>query len=204
MIDQQKLHYFPTTAISDGQNGRGYIAGNIQAIEYHHTLVGRAITVSLPVGENAAVLDAIKACQKGDVLVVDAKGDMNRAVAGDFVISLMQKLGVAGLIVDGVIRDIESVKALDFPVFCKGTTAVAGVKNGGGLVNIPISIGQTVVTPGDFIFADADGVVVVPQEDIFEVVERTKAKLESDAKRESDVLSSIGAARAYLEKMTSE
>lgn len=194
------IPYYPTTAISDGQNGNGYVASAIRGIRNDFTLVGRAITVQLPVGENAAVLEAIQKAQPGDVLVVNAKGDRHRAIAGDFVIAMMQKVGIAGLVVDGVIRDLEAVRALNFPVFCRGTTAVAGVKNGGGTVNIPITLGEAVVHPGDYIFADVDGVIVVPQKNFQEVIKKTKAKIASDEKREKKVLVSKVSVLAYLEK----
>lgn len=192
------IKYIPTTAISDGQNGRGFLAGGIAAINPSYKLCGKAITVSLPVGENEAILKALLIAESGDVLVVDAKGDINRAIAGDFVVSMMQKVGLAGVIIDGVIRDIEHIRALDFPVFCKGTTTAAGVKNGGGQVNVPIAIGEGVVSPGDYIFADADGVVVVPSNDIVRVIEKAQAKIASDVAREAIVLESKETVLNYL------
>lgn len=93
------------------------------------------------------VLKAIKEASPGDVLVVDAKGESYRAVAGDFVVSLAQKLGIAGIIVDGVIRDLIGVRSLNFPVFSKGTTVAASFKNGAGEINVPISCGGVSITP---------------------------------------------------------
>ncbi|MBQ0139913.1 MAG: RraA family protein [Kurthia sp.] len=200
MKKESVVSYYPTTAISDGQSGNGFAAGAIHPIRSDLTLVGRAVTVQLPIGENGAVLQAIKLAKGGDVLVINAKGDRHRAVAGDFVISMMQKVGIAGLVVDGVIRDIEAVRALKFPVFCKGTSAVAGVKNGGGKVNIPIALGEAVVHPGDYIFGDVDGIMVVPANDIDEVLEKTKRKMASDKAREETVLATKKAVLAYLDK----
>lgn len=200
MKKERMVPYYPTTAISDAQDGNGFAAGAIHPIRSDLTVAGRALTVQLPVGENKAILQAIQMANLGDVLVVHAKGDRHRAIAGDFVISMMKKVGIAGLVVDGVIRDIEAVRALKFPVFCKGTTAVAGVKNGGGKVNVPIALGEAVVYPGDYIFADVDGVVVVPANDIDAVMEKAKSKMTSDIEREKKVLSSKKAVIAYLEK----
>lgn len=200
---KKEIHttYFPTTAISDGQNGAGYVGGAIHAIRNDYTLAGRAVTVNLPVGENGAILEAILQAKAGDVLVVNAKGDRNRAIAGDFVIAMMKKVGIAGLVVDGVIRDLQAVRALNFPVFCKGTTAVAGVKNGGGMINVPIAIGNVAVRPGDYIFADVDGVVVVPKENLGEVLGKTKEKIVSDEKREAAVLQSKATVLKYLQQV---
>lgn len=193
------IQYIPTSAVSDGQNGRGFVGGGIRAIDANTKLFGKALTVSLPIGENEAVLQALLIAEAGDVLVVDAKGDMNRAIAGDFVVSMMQKVGLAGLVVDGVIRDKEPIKALNFPVFCKGTTVAAGVKNGGGQVNIPIAIGEVVVNPGDYIFGDADGVIVVPSTDMEEVFENAQIKIVSDEGREEKVLQSKATVLNYLQ-----
>lgn len=194
--------YKPTTAISDGQNGEGFVAGGIQAISNGFQLFGRAVTVKLPVGENGAVLQAILAAKPGDILVVDAKGDMNRAIAGDFVIQMMQLAGVGGLVVDGVIRDVEAVKNLHFPVFCKGITAVAGVKNGGGKVNTPVAIGGVSVAPGDYIVGDDDGVMVIPQASIEKVMAKTSDKMKRDEERERLVLQSQDTVRDYLKNVT--
>jgi 4-hydroxy-4-methyl-2-oxoglutarate aldolase len=101
--------------------------------------------------------------RSSDILVVDANGDQYRAIAGDFVVGMAQTLGIGGLVVDGVIRDIIGVKALNFPVFLRGTTVAASSKAGVGEVNVPISCGGVSVNPGDIIVADADGVVVIPQ-----------------------------------------
>ena len=89
-------------------------------------------------------------------------------------------------------------------MFCKGTTAVAGVKNGGGRVQVPVAIGEVAVQPGDYIFGDADGVIVVPQSNIDEVLERTQAKIQSDTEREESVLQTEETVRAYLAKVTSK
>jgi len=148
------------------------------------------------------VLEAIRAANEGDILVIDAKGNTNRAVAGDFVISLAKGIGVQGFVVDGVIRDIAAIRELDFPVFSLGTTVAAGNKNGGGKVNIPISIGGVTVHPGDYIIGDVDGVVVVPQEDAERIVMAAEAKLEKDEVRAQEAhVNGKESILAYLDKV---
>src|SRR5690625_7175139 len=93
------------------------------------------------VGDNLAVLKAIKEAKAGNIIVVDAKGDTYRAIAGDFVVGMMQTLELGGLVVDGVIRDLIDIKKLNFPVFSKGTTVSSGGKNGPGETNVSISCG---------------------------------------------------------------
>lgn len=172
--------HLPTTAVSDATGGHTNLRSDIKPLAGHYKIAGRAVTVRLPDGENGAVLEAIRAAQEGDILVIDAKGNTNRAVAGDFVLSLAKGIGVQGFVVDGVIRDMAAIRELDFPVFSLGTTVAASNKNGGGQVNVPIAIGGVSVRPGDYIIGDVDGVVVVPQEDAERIVAAAEVKLEKD------------------------
>lgn len=137
---------------------------SIKPLKEEYILSGRAFTVKMPVGDNAAVLKAIRTAKPGDILVIDAKGDEYRAIAGDFVVGMAKTLELGGIVADGVIRDMKGIKELDFPVFCKGTTVAASGKAGVGELNVPISCGGVSVKPGDIIVGDADGVVVVPME----------------------------------------
>lgn len=199
---QQRFYDLPTTAISDATGGHTNIAGGIKPLADHFKIAGRAVTVRLPDGENGAVLEAIRAAQPGDILVIDAKGNTNRAVAGDFVISLAKGIGVQGFVVDGVIRDIAAIRELDFPVFSLGTTVAAGNKHGGGKVNVPVAIGGVPVQPGDYIIGDVDGVIVVPQEDAEKIADGAEAKIVKDEAREQEALSNgKESIIAYLDKV---
>ncbi|MGE7094016.1 RraA family protein [Lysinibacillus sp. NPDC048646] len=194
--------HLPTTAISDATGGHTNLRSDIKPLADHFKIAGRAITVRLPDGENGAVLEAIRAANEGDILVIDAKGNTNRAVAGDFVISLAKGIGVQGFVVDGVIRDIAAIRELDFPVFSLGTTVAAGNKNGGGQINVPIAIGGVTVRSGDYIVGDVDGVLVVPQEDAARIVAAAEAKVEKDEVRAQDAHSNgRESIIAYLDKV---
>ncbi|MCR6525351.1 RraA family protein [Lysinibacillus capsici] len=196
------FQHLPTTAISDATGGHTNVRSDIKPLADHFKVAGRAVTVRLPDGENGAVLEAIRAANEGDILVIDAKGNTNRAVAGDFVISLAKGIGVQGFVVDGVIRDIAAIRELNFPVFSLGTTVAAGNKNGGGQVNVPIAIGGVTVYPGDYIIGDVDGVIVVPQQDAEKIVVAAEAKLEKDEKRAQEAhANGKESIIAYLDKV---
>ncbi|MCM3055429.1 RraA family protein [Caldibacillus thermoamylovorans] len=199
----KQFYDLPTTCISDALNGMNNLDPSIKPLQDSYKVAGRAFTVKIPAGDNTMVLKAIKEASPGDVLVVDAKGESYRAVAGDFVVSLAQKLGIAGIIVDGVIRDLIGVRSLNFPVFSKGTTVAASFKNGAGEINVPISCGGVSITPGDIIVGDADGVVVIPQADAEKVLEKALAKLKKDEQREAWALQDEASARKYLEDLFS-
>ena len=162
---EQRLLAIPTTAISDATGGHTNVAATIKPIADHFKIAGRALTVRLPDGENGAVLEAISKARKGDILVIDAKGNTNRAVAGDFVMQLAQGVGVQGFVVDGVIRDLATARTIDFPVFSLGTTVAAGNKNGGGVVGVPVAIGGVVVESGAFaeVLPGVDGLIHISQ-----------------------------------------
>ncbi|MED1796267.1 RraA family protein [Brevibacillus nitrificans] len=195
-----KYQSVPTTCISDTMQGLHNMDSSIKPLKEEYHLAGRAFTVKMPVGDNLAVLKAIREAQPGDVLVIDAKGDTYRAIAGDFIVGLAKTLGIQGIVVDGVIRDIVGIKQLDFPVFCKGTTVAASGKAGWGELNVPISCGGTSVQPGDIIVGDADGVVVIPQAQEEEILQQALDKLVKDQEREASVSGNPEAVRAYLDK----
>lgn len=199
---EQRLLALPTTAISDATGGHTNVAASIHPLADHFKIAGRALTVRLPDGENGAVLEAISKASKGDILVIDAKGNTNRAVAGDFVMQLAQGVGVQGFVVDGVIRDLAAARAIDFPVFSLGTTVAAGNKNGGGAVGVPVAVGGVVVQSGDYVIGDIDGVIVVPQADIEKVMEAAEQKVQKDEAREQEALhNGEQSIRAYLAKV---
>ncbi|MFC7687530.1 RraA family protein [Ureibacillus sp. GCM10028918] len=204
-IIQQRLFGLPTTAISDAIGGYTNVASSIKPLSDHFKIAGRALTVRLPDGENGAVLEAISKAQKGDVIVIDAKGNTNRAVAGDFVMSLAKGVGVQGFVVEGVIRDLAAVRESNFPVFSLGTTVAAGFKNGGGAVGVPVAIGGVTVHPGDYIVGDLDGVVIVPNKEVERIASKAEDKMRKDELRESVALSGgESSIRAYLDKVLSK
>lgn len=195
----ERLAALPTTAISDATGGHTNVAALIKPLADHFKIAGRARTVRLPDGENGAVLEAISKAEKGEILVIDAKGNTNRAVAGDFVMQLAQGVGVQGFVVDGVIRDLAAAREINFPVFSLGTTVAAGNKHGGGAIDVPVSIGGVVVQAGDYVIGDIDGVIIVPQNDVEKIIEAAEVKVAKDEAREHEALhNGEESIRAYL------
>lgn len=189
----------PTTCISDALEGLNNLHPAIKPLKEVYKIAGRALTVKIPVGDNLAVLKAIRSANLGDILVVDAKGDQYRAIAGDFVVGMAQILGLGGIVVDGVIRDM--IKALNFPVFSRGTTVAASGKAGVGEINVPVSCGGVSINPGDIIVGDADGVVVIPQAMEQEVLTKSLEKLEKDQIREAGISGNREAILKHLDQL---
>ncbi|MDN3016021.1 RraA family protein [Paenibacillus sp. BSR1-1] len=199
-----KFRNIPTTCISDAMEGLNNLHPSIKPLKEEYKLAGRALTVKIPVGDNLAVLKAIREAKPGDILVVDAKGDQYRAIAGDFVVGMAQTLGISGIVVDGVIRDIVGIQQLNFPVFSKGTAVAASGKAGVGEINVPISCGGTAVNPGDIIVGDADGVVVIPQTIEQKVLTKSLDKFKKDQAREAAITGNREAIIKYLDEMLSK
>lgn len=128
-------------------------------------VVGPAITVKVPTGDSLMLRKALELAQAGDVIVVDGRGDTTRALWGGNRSLLAVSKGVAGLIVDGAVRDAEEAQDAGFPVFARALQPMASSSIGPGEVNFPIACGGVVVNPGDIIVADAEGIAVIPPAD---------------------------------------
>jgi len=136
----------------------------IRAVWTGARLAGPAFTVQTPPGEHPSVRRAADEAPAGAVIVVDGGGAVDRALWGDKLSKLALERGVAGLVVDGAVRDVEGIEALGFPVFAAGVTPTPPRRDRTGKVGAPVTCGGLTVRPGDFVVGDRDGVVVVPAE----------------------------------------
>lgn len=144
-------------------------------------MVGPAFTVKCRAGDNLALHAALNYCNEGDVLVVSNEEDDTRALMGEVMMAYLYLVKkVAGIVIDGPIRDIDEIGKWDFPVYCTGTTPGGPYKEGPGEVNVPIACGGISVNPGDIILADPDGVIVIPRNDAAITLEAAKKFQEQD------------------------
>lgn len=125
-------------------------------------LCGTAITVRVPPGDNLMVHKAIDMARPGDVVVVDAAGDLTNAIIGERMVTVAQAKGLAGFVIHGAIRDLDHLQSCGFPVFACGVTHRGPYKNGPGEINYPIAINGMVIMAGDVIVGDGDGLVCLP------------------------------------------
>ena len=129
-------------------------------------LLGTAFTIKVPEGDNLMFHKAMDMAQPGDVFVIDAGGSASRSIFGELMVTYCHSRGVAGIVVDGSIRDSEAIGQMeDFPVYAIGVTPNGPYKNGPGEINTPVTVGGIVVRPGDILVGDADGVIVIRPED---------------------------------------
>ncbi len=177
------LRDFPTPAISDQMNRLYTMTSGIRVLtDPSHLLVGPACTVKCYPGDNLMVHKALDVARPGDVVCVDATSSGATAVLGDLVSTKARHRGIAGFIVDGLIRDLPGIQALgDFPVFARGVTPIGPLHRGPGEINYPVSVGSIVVHPGDIVVADLNGIVVVPRDTIDEIVMRLQRRAEAES-----------------------
>jgi RraA family protein len=140
------------------------------------TMAGTAVTVRCRGGDNLVVLRAFDHCRPGDVLVVDAGGDLSNAVLGGIMTAGAQMLGLAGVVVDGAIRDLAEIRERTFPVYARGVNHRGPYKNGPGEINVPVSIGGMVVQPGDIIVGDQDGLLAFPASEAAAIIDKALAQ----------------------------
>lgn len=174
---------FETPAISDQMNRLYTMEPAIRVLtDPQARLIGPALTVKVFPGDNLMVHKSLDIAKPGDVIVVDAGSSTMNAVLGDLISTKARHRGVAGFIVDGLIRDLPAILELgDFPVFARDVTPIGPLHRGPGEIGGAISAGGIVVNPGDVIVADLNGVVVVPRLDVESVLADVQAKAAGEA-----------------------
>lgn len=146
--------------------------------------VGSALTVKGRGGDNLMLHQALNMAQAGDFIVVSNEGEASRSLIGEVMMAYLHDFKkVAGIVLDGPIRDIDEIGKWDFPVYATGTTPGGPYKEGPGEINVPISCGEIAVNPGDVIVGDPDGVIVIPRRDAPQVLEDARKFRDSDEKK---------------------
>lgn len=159
-----------TPNVSDAQHRGGAMDG-LTPLQQGVKIAGPAVTVRTYPGDWAKPVEAIDACQPGDILVIDA-GGRPPAIWGELATESCLQKGLAGVVIDGAIRDVDAIRALGFPAWARHQCPNAWEPKGFGEINTPIRCGGQAVRPGDWIVADDSGLVVVPQEKAQEVANR--------------------------------
>jgi len=178
----------PVAAIGDAMSRN---VGTVGLRQYHArldtTMCGPAFTVRVRPGDNLMIHKALMMVQPGDVLVIDGGGDVTQALVGGLMRTTCVARRIAGLVIDGAVRDLTEWAEDGMPVFAKGHTHRGPSKDGPGEINVPISCAGLAVLPGDLVVGDADGVIAVPKGQAAEVLVRTREHLEKEARiRESN------------------
>ena len=196
MTNLKKFAKLAAATVYEATGKRGDMAPAIRQMVPGTRLFGPAFTVRCLPGDFAAVLRAIDRAQRGDVLVIDAGGSDRVTALGGTSSLAAKRRGLAGAIVNAACRDIDEIRALRFPVYALGTSVRGTLKNHPGWLQVPVSVGGTIVEPGDFVLGDADGVVVIAKDRIAQVAKSAHDQRATERSRERKV--SAGASLVKL------
>ena len=205
MPDKEVMMQFKTIPASNtcdvmGRNAAMNPRIRLMSSPKDQMMVGPALTVKTRAGDNLALHAALNMAQEGDVIVVTNEGDTTRALIGEVMMAYLRYTKkVAGIVIDGPIRDIDEIGQWDFPVYATGTTPGGPYKEGPGEINVPISCGEISVNPGDIILADPDGVIVIPRKDAPQILEDAK-KFQAADESKLEAAKNGTANRAWVEK----
>lgn len=179
----QRFAGIPVANISDCMARMPAAGAAVRPLHDGTPLLGVAFTVKTRPGDNLMVHKALDMASDGDVVVVDAGGDLTNAITGELMAAYAQRRGIAGLVVHGAVRDCDALRRSSFPVFAAGVTHRGPYKNGPGEINVSIAIGGMVIQPGDLIAGDGDGVICVPYEAVDPVLDAALDKQAAEVKQ---------------------
>ncbi|MEX0152898.1 methyltransferase [Microbacterium sp. LMI1-1-1.1] len=184
------LAALPVANIGDSMDRLNVVDAGIQAVWRGAAVAGPAFTVEVAGGDNAGIHAAISQVPAGAVLVVNGHGVTDRALIGELIAERLRKVGCAGFVVDGAVRDVGDLEEMGFPVFARSSSPAGPYKNGPFRVGVPIALGGVVVTPGDVVVGDGDGLAVVPAAEAEAVLERARRKNADESEIRRGILAS--------------
>ena len=179
----QRFAALPVANVSDSMYRMTAAGPELRPMHASGGMAGVALTVKARPGDNLMLHKAIDMAVPGDVIVMDAGGDLTNAVMGELMLAYAVKKGVAGFVLNGAIRDADAFVATNLPTFAAGVTHRGPYKDGPGEINVPVSLGGMVVMPGDIVIGDNDGVLAVPQAESEAILARTEAKQDAETRQ---------------------
>ena len=179
------LQSMPTATVWEAAGKIGDVHPRIKLLVLGARLAGPAFTVKIFPGETYGVLRAIEAAPTGSVIVVDCGGEERGVCWGATSTLAAQLKGLAGCVTNGTVRDLAEIQEMKFPIFATGTSLRAGLRGHQGWLDVPVSIGEVPVYPGDIVIGDLDGVVIVPANRVEEVAALAVKQREKENDRET-------------------
>jgi RraA family protein len=177
----------PLANISDSMARMSAGGPRLRPMHGGGAMAGPALTVKARPGDNLMVHKALDLAEPGDVIVVDAGGDLTTAIFGELMAAHAIARGVGGIVIDGSIRDSATLRAQSFPVYAAGVTHRGPYKDGPGEINVPIAIDGMVIEPGDLVLGDDDGLLCVPYDAAEEILAVAKAKQAAEVRMLADL-----------------
>ncbi|MDB5750044.1 MAG: RraA family protein [Ramlibacter sp.] len=183
----QAFRGLPVANVSDCMTRMTAAGPRLRPMHKSGYLVGPALTVKCRPGDNLMIHKALTMARKGDVIVVDAGGDLTNSLFGEIMVATAVAIGLAGVVLNGAMRDSAEIGAGEFPVYAAGVSHRGPYKDGPGEINVPIAIDGMVIHPGDLMLGDADGLLCVPYDSVEEVLAATQRKMDAEKLMLADI-----------------
>ena len=177
----------PTGFVTDAYNGKGCLDAAIKPLLPTMRFSGSAVTAYCGPMDNLAAMAALDFARKGDVIVIATTGDDTAATIGDLWTCWAKKIGVTGIVCDGLVRDVAGLLKVGIPVFARGIKPNSAFKHGPGEINTVMTCGGVAVGPGDLVVGDRDGVVVVPLAEARQVATQLELVKKKEAQAEARI-----------------
>ena len=182
-----KWKTIPPAIASDCMNRCYVMSGRISPLSPGMKICGHARTITGMVGDNGPAHVAISVAKPGDILVIDGRGHIETAVWGSIMTNAAIERGIAGIVVDGAVRDAEDIRELGFATFSAGICPAGPSKGFGGIIDGAIACAGAPVKPGDIILGDDDGVAVVPLERQAHLLKQSLEKIRQETLTNADI-----------------
>lgn len=189
VVDQ--LGAIGTATVHEAIGRRGYVGPHIRPIQQDVSIAGTAVTVSSHPGDNIMIHAAVELCREGDLLVVVNTAPSTHGMFGELLATSLMVRGVRGLVIDAGVRDTRDLRRMGFPVWTQHVSCQGTVKASPGSVNVPVTLGGVVVSPGDVVCADDDGVVVVARDEAQWALERSQERLAKEERSRAELESGV-------------
>ena len=176
----EEFRSIDTSTVHEAIGRHGFVGSHIRPLQQGLRIAGSAITVLVHPGDNIMIHAAMALLEPGDVLVVASTAPSTNALFGELMATSTAARGGVGLITDGAVRDVEAIRVMGFGVWSQHVGCQGPMKTTPGWVNVPITLGQQSVHPGDVVVADDDGVVVVPRLQAAEALEGARKRLAAE------------------------
>jgi regulator of RNase E activity RraA len=190
----------PAANVSDCMSRMFAGGAKLRPMHREGVLAGPAFTVKTRPGDNLMVHKALDIAEAGDVIVVDAGGDLTNAIIGEIMVNHAINRKLAGIVIYGAIRDFGTIRQQDWPVYAAGVTHRGPYKDGPGEIGVPIAVDGMVIEPGDLILGDPDGLVCVPYDVTAKVLADTQAKHAAEEKTLAALVEGKSADRSWIDK----
>jgi len=183
-----RARVLPVANVSDCMSRLTAGGPRLRPIHAKGSMAGPALTVRTRPGDNLMVHKALDLAQPGDIVVVDAGGDLTNAIIGELMQSYAIQRKLGGIVINGAIRDLDALRAGSLPVYAAGVTHRGPYKDGPGEINVAVSFDGMVVEPGDLVIGDNDGILCIPFDQVEAVLEAASAKQAAEATQMADIL----------------